>query len=56
MSELTYKKMKFYVCQFIKIIEGQDRLLQEQHKIIFNLRKKGILEGDQPSDNEKSIN
>lgn len=52
MSELTYNKMKFYVCQFIKIIEAQDRLLHEQHKIIFNLRKKGILEEDQTLNNE----
>ena len=52
MTKLTYEKLKYYCCQLIKIIEGQDKLLSEQHKIIFNLQKKGILAGDQPQDNE----
>tara|TARA_R100001594_G_scaffold80985_1_gene115562 strand:- start:346 stop:516 length:171 start_codon:yes stop_codon:yes gene_type:complete len=52
MTKLTYEKLKFYCCQLIKIIEGQDQLLAEQHKIIFKLKQKGILEEDQTLNNE----
>mgnify|MGYP003150343376 CR=1 FL=1 len=52
MSKLTFENLKYYVCQLIKIIDAQDEQLGEQHKIIFNLKRKGILEVDQPRDNE----
>tara|TARA_Y100000294_G_scaffold59801_1_gene56599 strand:- start:822 stop:995 length:174 start_codon:yes stop_codon:yes gene_type:complete len=52
MSKLTFENLKYYVCQLIKIIDAQDQQLREQHKIIFNLNKKGILEADQLLNNE----
>ena len=46
-------KWKYYAANLMKIVSGLEEQIALQHKIIFNLRKTGILEDD-PSQNNQS--
>ena len=48
-------KWKFYAANLMKIIMGLEEQIALQHKIIFNLKKTGILE-DEISRNNQSEN
>ncbi len=48
-------KWKFYTANLMKIIIGLEEQIAQQHKIIFNLKKTGILE-DEASQNNKNEN
>ena len=48
-------KWKYYAANLMKIVLGLEEQIALQHKIIFNLRKTGILE-DVNSQNNKNEN
>tara|TARA_Y100001951_G_C11050201_1_gene135127 strand:+ start:241 stop:408 length:168 start_codon:yes stop_codon:yes gene_type:complete len=48
-------KWKYYAANLMKIVLGLEEQIALQHKIIFNLRKTGILE-DVSSQNNKNEN
>ena len=45
-------KYKYYATNLMKIIIGLEEQIALQHKIIFNLRKAGILEDINSQDNQ----
>ena len=45
-------KWKFYAANLMKIIMGLEEQIAQQHKIIFSLRKAGILEDVNSQDNQ----
>jgi len=49
-------KWKFYTANLMKIIMGLEEQIAQQHKIIFNLRKVGILEDENSQDNQMRTN